>query len=68
MQVFLQKFFIGKPKPTPEQLRDGRRDQEPLIKRSTTPATSDVADVYGVPGDYSVSQTTTMDARTSAED
>ena len=30
--------------------------------------TSDVADVYGVPGDYSMLQTTTMDARTSAED
>ena len=30
--------------------------------------TSDVADVYGVPGDYSVLQTTTMDAITSAED
>ena len=30
--------------------------------------TSDVADVYGVPGNYSVSQTTTMDARAYAED
>jgi len=30
--------------------------------------TSDVADVYGVPDDYSVWQTTTMDARTYAED
>ena len=30
--------------------------------------TSNVADVYGVPGDYSVLQTTTMDARTYAED
>lgn len=30
--------------------------------------TSNVADVDGVPGDYSMSQTTTMDARTSAED
>ena len=30
--------------------------------------TSDVADVYGVPGDYSMSQTTTMDTRTYAED
>ena len=30
--------------------------------------TSDVADVYGVPGDYSMLQTTTMDAITSAED
>ena len=30
--------------------------------------TSDVADVYGVPGDYSVLQTTIMDAITSAED
>ncbi len=39
MRVFLQKFFIGKPKPTPDQLRDRRRDQELLIKRSTTPAT-----------------------------
>ena len=29
--------------------------------------TSDVADVYGVRGDYSVSQTTTMDTRTYAE-
>ncbi|XP_046795081.1 uncharacterized protein LOC121110362 isoform X2 [Gallus gallus] len=29
--------------------------------------TSDVADVYGVPGDYSVLQTTTMDTRTYAE-
>ena len=30
--------------------------------------TSDVADVYGVRGDYRVSQTTTMDARAYAED
>ena len=30
--------------------------------------TSNVADVYGVPGDYSVLQTTTVDAITSAED
>ena len=30
--------------------------------------TSDVADVYGVRGDYSVSQTITMDTRTYAED
>ena len=30
--------------------------------------TSNVADVYGVPGDYSVLQTTIMDAITSAED
>jgi len=30
--------------------------------------TSDVADVYGVRGDYSVSETTTMDTRTYAED
>ena len=30
--------------------------------------TSDVADVYGVCGDYSMSQTTTMDTRTYAED
>ena len=30
--------------------------------------TSDVADVYGVLGDHSMSQTTTMDARIYAED
>lgn len=29
--------------------------------------TSDVADIYGVHGDYRVSQTTTMDTRTYAE-
>jgi len=39
VRVFLQKFFVGKPKPTPDQPRDGQRDRELLIKRSTTPAT-----------------------------
>ena len=35
----MQKLLVGKPKPTPEQPRDRRGDREPLIKRSTTPAT-----------------------------
>ena len=30
---------MGRPKPTPEQPRDGRQDREPLVKRRTTPVT-----------------------------